>query len=219
MNAMDILGGLLGGGSSVRQPRAGGGLEDLLGAGLGAGTSAPAQEAESSGGMSFGKKALIGVLGGVAVAALMKHMRNKGKPEAGASGIEMPDLESFDGTEHDANERATLLIRAMLNAAKSDGRVDAEEEKKILSELGTLGPDEEAFIRAELNAPVDAQALARSVPSGSEAEIYAMSLLGINLDNEREAAYLLELATALNLSGAQCNRIHRELGAPEIFDA
>jgi uncharacterized membrane protein YebE (DUF533 family) len=228
MNAMDILGGLLGGNSPVRTSGRGNALEDILGGVLGGQTaprsSAPAAPADE-GGMSLGKKTIIGVLGGIAAAALLRRMRGSAsapgaQPSGGEAGrIDMSDIPGFGGSEAEANSEAELLITAILNGAKADGRIDAKEEQKILSQLGELGREEQEFLRAQLRAPVDAEALARSVPPGKQSEVYAMSLLGIELDDRKEASYLLDLAKALNLSGAECNRIHRQLGAPEIFDA
>jgi uncharacterized membrane protein YebE (DUF533 family) len=42
--------------------------------------------------------------------------------------------------------------------------------------------------------------------------------MGITLDERSEAKYLSQLAEGLGLSADACNRIHREVGAPEIFE-
>jgi uncharacterized membrane protein YebE (DUF533 family) len=229
MNAMDILGGLLGANSPVQSSGRRSPLEDLLGGALNSrqaqAAPSPAEPAPDEGGMSLGKKAIIGVLGGIAAAAFMRHMRRSSAanetPQAGsdAGKVDMSDIAGFGGTETDANDQAQLLITAMLNGAKADGRIDSKEEEKILAQLGDVGKEEQEFLRAQLRAPVDANALARAVPAGMKSEVYAMSLLGIELDDRKEAQYLLDLAKALGLSGAECTRIHKQLGAPEICDA
>ena len=48
-------------------------------------------------------------------------------------------------------------------------------------------------------------------------EVYAASLLAVELDERSEAVYLRDLAQALGLDAATCNGIHAELGAPQIF--
>ncbi len=49
------------------------------------------------------------------------------------------------------------------------------------------------------------------------AQIYATSLAAIRLDNEREADYLHQLASALGLSDSERNQIHEYMGAPTLF--
>jgi uncharacterized membrane protein YebE (DUF533 family) len=166
----------------------------------------------------------MGVLGSLAVAAVTKYARNKmSGGDAPASGGLMdidPDetLANAGYDEHEANSRAELLIRAMINAAKADGRVDEQEKQNILQRVGDLDREEAEFLRRELSAPLDINGFIRSVPRGMEQEVYAMSLMGIQLDENTEAHYLLQLAQGLGLNAEVCNNIHRELGAPEIFN-
>ena len=85
---------------------------------------------------------------------------------------------------------AGLMLRAMLQAAKCDGRIDEGEKKKILEGLGEASREDMAFVNRELAAPVDVQALAKQVPKGLENQIYAVSVMGIDLDSQTEAEYL-----------------------------
>ena len=119
--------------------------------------------------------------------------------------------------DNEANSRAEILIRAMVNAAKADGRVDEQEQQNILQRVGNLGQEETEFLRREMQSPLDTQGFIRSIPRGMEQEVYAMSLMGIVLDESSEASYLAELADGMGLSADVCNNIHREAGAPEIF--
>ena len=110
------------------------------------------------------------------------------------------------------------MIRAMVNAAKSDGRVDEKEQENIISKLGDdVSQDEIAFLKQEFAAPVDVAAFAKSVPQGLEQQIYALSLTSIDLDTNNEAQYLGQLAQGLNLDPNLCNQIHDHVGAPKIF--
>jgi uncharacterized membrane protein YebE (DUF533 family) len=109
------------------------------------------------------------------------------------------------------------MIKAMINAAKSDGSFDESEQEKILAKLGEVTQDEINFVRREFSAPLDTQAFANSVPRGLEHQIYAVSLAAIDLDENSEAQYLGELAQSLRIGAAEANQIHSQLGAPKIF--
>lgn len=218
MDAMSLLGSLMGNNA------VGGGIGgQLIGGLLGGGGGNPMQNRMGSGGSSgFGKKAMMGVLGGLAVTALMKYAKNR---SAGQAQAAMPsDFPETDDVmtntgydDNEANSRAEILIRAMVNAAKADGQVDEQEQQNILERVGNLGEEEAEFLRREMQSPLDTQGFIRSIPRGMEQEVYAMSLMGIVLDESSEASYLAELADGMSLSADVCNNIHREAGAPEIF--
>ena len=114
------------------------------------------------------------------------------------------------------NAAAGLMLRAMLQAAKCDGRIDEGEKKKILDALGDASREDVAFVDRELSAPVDVQALASQVPRGLENQIYAVSVLGVDLDSRQEAEYLVELASALGMKAGEANAIHAKLGIPAL---
>ena len=117
-----------------------------------------------------------------------------------------------------ANDQATVLIRAMVNAAKSDGRIDQTEQDNIVSKLGDdVSQDEIAFLKEEFAAPLDVAGFARQVPNGLEQQVYFLSLTSIDLDTEKEAQYLGQLAQAMNLNPEVCNQIHDQVKAPRIF--
>ncbi len=109
------------------------------------------------------------------------------------------------------------MLRAMIQAAKSDGKFDEDEKKKLLEKLGDVSAEEREFVHREMNAPVDIHALAHQVPQGLEQQVYAMSLLGINLDNRQEAQYLHDLASEFRMDKNTVNAVHAKLGAPSIY--
>lgn len=115
------------------------------------------------------------------------------------------------------NQRAIVLIRAMINAAKSDGRVTQEEQQAVLQQLGDGSPEAIQFLRDEFNHPLDVREFAWSVPLGMEQQVYLMSLASIDLDTQAEAGYLQDLAHGLRLPPEICNELHRRQGAPTIF--
>ncbi|MBD3785831.1 MAG: DUF533 domain-containing protein, partial [Sphingomonadales bacterium] len=112
---------------------------------------------------------------------------------------------------------AALFLKAMVQAAKCDGEIDAAEQEKLMAHLGEVTEAERAFVEAALAAPVDVEALAQAVPEGLEAQTYTMSLMAIDLDSQPEAQYLHALAQALGLEPAEVNHIHDEIGAPKLY--
>jgi len=190
-----VIGSVLGGGGGQQQQAAGGGgLGGLLGGILGGGgAEAPAQQQAAGGGGLGGL--LGGILGG------------------GGKAPEVPQ-------EHRAaaNDQATVLIRAMVNAAKSDGRIDQTEQDNIVSKLGDdVSEAEVNFLKEEFAAPLDVAGFARSVPQGLEQQVYFLSLTSIELDTQNEAQYLGQLAQAMNIDPNVCNQIHDQVQAPRIF--
>lgn len=112
---------------------------------------------------------------------------------------------------------AALMLRAMIQAAKSDGKVDEGERQKLLENLGDVSAAERRFVEQEFAKPIDVAGLARQVPRGLEQQVYLMSVMGINLDNRQEAQYLHDLATEMDISHAEVNGIHDHLGIPRIY--
>ena len=57
-------------------------------------------------------------------------------------------------------DAAGLMLKAMIQAAKSDGKIDEAEKQKLLANLGDVSEAERDFVNREISAPVDVQALA-----------------------------------------------------------
>ena len=87
--------------------------------------------------------------------------------------------------------------------------------------MGQLGGDidaeEAAFLRTEMAKPVDVDALVAEVPRGMGPQVYAMSLLAIDLDSQAEAQYLHTLAKGLGMDAASVNDVHAQLGVPSLY--
>ena len=205
----DLLGGLLGGNS--RQQSGGGALAGLLGGVLGG--------SGSQGGSQLG--GLLDLLGGGAqgsrggIGGLLGSVLGAADDSTAPQATKAPP----QATSHaDANDQAIIMIRAMVNAAKSDGRIDQKEQQNIISKLGDeISEAEVEFLKEEFAAPLDVERFARSVPRGMEEQVYAISLTSIELDTQNEANHLGNLAKGLNLDPNRCNQIHEHLGAPKIF--
>jgi uncharacterized membrane protein YebE (DUF533 family) len=203
----DILGSLVGGATPTHQPRSSGrtptsasDLEDLLGIGK-----------KNSGGLGG-----AGGLGGLLTSAITKHAQqnNPNVPTPSSNDYSVLPL-GVDKEE--ANNQAALIIRAMINAAKSDGSIDQAEQNNIIAKLGDVTQEEIDFVKKEFAAPLDVQAFARSIPRGMGEQIYAVSLMAIDLDKNSEAQYLADLAQGLGISPQLANQIHDKFGVPKIF--
>lgn len=225
----DMLGGLMGGGGAAGGGMSGGlgGLLNQLG-GSGGSASSGGLGGLLGGGASGG--GLGGLLGGLAGAAGAGGLL----AGAGAAVQKRPETNDHDfgavlNSQFDATPEpeiepsqeqeaaAGLMLAAMIQAAKSDGTFDDAEKAKLLDQLGDVDAEEAAFVQVQLQAPVDVAALVRETPSGMEGQIYAMSLLGIDLDTQKEAQYLHDLAQGYGMKPAQVNEIHAQMGMPSLY--
>jgi tellurite resistance protein len=112
------------------------------------------------------------------------------------------------------NTDAVLLIRAMIAAANADGVIDETEREAILGRLRTvdLSPEEQAFITQELFSPADLETIVSGVTSTDLArQVYAVSLMAIDVDTEKERQYMETLANRLGLDLAAVEQITRSL--------
>lgn len=107
-----------------------------------------------------------------------------------------------------AEANAKLMIRAMIQAAKADGQIDAEERAKIMAHLKDASDEELAFVEAELAAPADIMGLARDAGDSMKAQVYSAALMVMRLDTPAEQAYLDQLASAMGLDADTRKAIH-----------
>lgn len=185
-----------------------GGLGDLLGQLTG-------QKAGGTGGGAGGLGDLLGgLLGGAAAGGaagngksfgdiLNSSLQNMGEPDVAPT----PHQEAV----------AALMLRAMVQAAKCDGTIDAAERDKLMHNLEGASPAEMQFVKTLFAAPVDVAGLVRDTPNGLGAQVYTMSVMAIDLDNQKEAEYLHALAQGLGLSQQAVNDMHARLGVPALY--
>jgi uncharacterized membrane protein YebE (DUF533 family) len=121
-----------------------------------------------------------------------------------------------DETEADYHEEVYLLLKAMINAAKSDGTIDAKEQQKIMEFMGDMSKVEQMFVKYEMTQSLNLDAFLKEIPQGMEQQVYYMSLFAIDLDVEAERVYLDKLAEGLKLSIEDINIIHESLDAEII---
>lgn len=158
---------------------------------------------------------LLAVLGTVAYTAMQKTAGEQAAREAIEREARSPGPSALPADEAQAEATATLLVRAMVSAAKADGQIDDTEMQRIVGQLdaAAVDPEERSFVLEEMRRPLDIESLAAEVRSPAlAAEVYAASLLAIELDTPAERAYLQRLAGALGLSPEVTAQIHSQLG-------
>ncbi|WP_390914918.1 DUF533 domain-containing protein [Pseudosulfitobacter sp. SM2401] len=216
----DMLGGLMGGAQAGTQGSTQGGMSGGLGGlleSLGGGGSTGA----STGGLG----GLLGGLAGAAGAGGLMGAAMKQRPADNNESFGSVLNSAFDANPEPAIEptadqeaAAGLMLRAMIQAAKSDGTLDDAEREKLIGQLGDdVDSNEAAFVQSELQSPVDVDGLVAQVPKGMEQQIYAVSVMAINLDSQDEAKYLHQLAQGLGLNAAAVNNVHAQMGVPSLY--
>jgi uncharacterized membrane protein YebE (DUF533 family) len=162
-----------------------------------------------------GLKGAVGLgIVGVAVAAFDHFMEKSRQPSP--SGAEMPPggYPAPPPPPPSPDPRAMLLVRAMVAAANADGRIDEQEKHAILSRMSALGlsAEDRAFVAHELEVPAGIEALLARVDSPDLArQVFAVSLLAIDVDTPAESAYLNYLQQRLGLDDETVRRIQEEL--------
>lgn len=190
----------------------GGGLIGLLLGGKGGRKMA-------SKGLKYGAMA---ALGGIAYKAYSDYKAGRpplGLDMSGNKGAQTIEAEAqkAEGTpflpapEAERADLACGVMRAMISAAKADGHIDAEEQKRIFDSLGKLELDSEAkaFVMDELMKPLDIEAVVQAARTPEQAaEIYAASLMAIDTSGSAERGYLSQLASRLKLEPGLVEHLH-----------
>ncbi len=175
-----------------------------------------------------GSSSVKGAMGGSALAILGSLALN-----AYQNSQQQDDLQNYSKNElmagmrepvtpeeiQEVDSMILLILRAMINAAKADGHIDAEEMDKIVGKAkeNGLSEDEQRFIMEEINKPLNTEALVADISDPQvAAQIYSASLLAINVDSDLEKAYLKDLANSLGLSQNVMTYLHTSVGIKTI---
>ena len=190
-----LLGGLLGGGRS--SAGGGGGLGGLLGGLLG-GSAMPGQS--PGGGQSRSSGPSYAVLASLGMMAF-KAYQSWQQQQASAPQAAPRTVDQLSGAK--AEQHSHAILRALIAAAKADGRIDAQEEALIGKEIGEHSddPDLQQWLDDEVGKPLDADEVA-SAAEGDPAiasEMYLASVLLIDHEQGAEREWLDQLASALGL--------------------
>lgn len=190
------LGGMIGDRGSFTKGAAAGGLMGAL-----------------LGGKGTAKAAGVAVIGSLA----WKAYQNWKAQQATEAGQAAPALsvEEF-APQGSAEQLSEKLARAMVAAAKADGKVTSMERRRILDALNErgLGADAQRIVEEELDGPLDVAHVASMAASPEEAvQIYTASLLSVDPEEPEEQAYLAELAERLGLAPDLVAHLHQTAGA------
>ncbi|KIK84149.1 tellurite resistance TerB family protein [Pseudomonas sp. W15Feb9B] len=177
-----LLGGLLGGGS-------GGGLGGALGGALGGGTQS------RSGGNNYAALASLGMMAFQAYQAWQRS-------QASAAPQQIPPTANLlAGPE--VEEHSHAVLRALIAAAKADGEIDTREQQMINSEISkhTDDPQLQQWFESEIAKPLDANEVAEAANGdpAMAAEMYLVSVILVDDQQDAERNYLDELAAALQI--------------------
>ncbi len=178
----------------------------------------------------MGKTALkaggVAAVGALAYTAYQRYNNNATASPTQSPAPELisaPPGTAFMPKETDdvANEALGLtLVRAMIAVARADGRLDAHESQSIFEKIQSLGLDNESqsLLVEEMSHPVDMDTIVNSATSPEvAAEIYAASLLAVQVDTAAEKGYLAMLAARLRLPPELVEEIERQVEAQKIF--
>ncbi len=134
----------------------------------------------------------LAAIGGVAYTAFQNWQRKQGKSTDSPS--QLSDISS--------DKHSKIILKAMIAAAKADGHIDEDEKEAISQHAESLGVDSSVFefIKNELAVALDVNDVIAGVDSNElAAEVYLVSRMVLNVDNDDERQYLEQLAQALNL--------------------
>ncbi|MBC3456504.1 tellurite resistance TerB family protein [Pseudomonas mosselii] len=187
-----LLGGLLGGGSTAGGS---GGLGGLLGGILGGsgGNAGASTQGRSAGSVNYAALASLGMM---AFQAYQSWQRS----QAAAPHQAVRTVDQLSGPE--AEDHSHAILRALIAAAKADGRIDPQEEQLIYAEIKrhTSDPQLQQWLDEEVSKPLDAAEVAQSAQDpGMAAEMYLASVMLVDDQQDAERAYLDELASALGI--------------------
>ena len=160
------------------------------------------------------KAGAVAAVGGLAYKAWQNYQQNQPGTQQG----QQPSQDAFIPAPTDTQateELGRTLVRAMIAAAKADGRIDGDEKEAIFTKLEgmTLSAEEKAWVFDELSTPLDINAVVARADTPEHAmEIYAASLVAITADTATERAYLDTLASKLRLDAGIVSEIHKAAG-------
>lgn len=205
-------GGALGGRGQFLAGAAAGGLVGLLLGGKGA------RRALGKGAGTALKLGGLAAVGALAYTAWQRHkaaqagtVAPEGLLAAPAGGPFLPAPEAAAG-----QDLARGVLVAMIQGAKADGHIDADEQRRIFGHIEALALDAEAkaFVMDELAAPADIGRIAAHAGSPeAAAELYAAALLAMVPDTPAERAWLEALAARLGLEPGLAREIEATVAA------
>jgi uncharacterized membrane protein YebE (DUF533 family) len=224
--AGSALGGQ-GGAPGAGMPGAGGGMAGGFPAEIlkqVAGAMFGGSSGQGNAGAGLGSMAIFGTLAAQALEMAKGMMSGVQAAPAGAPVPHMDDQSALiagmrtpnnPAERQQAMDMATLTIKAMMTAMKADGQLDEREKGLLLGKLqeGGITPEEQRFVDEEMQKPIDLDGLVRDVPNQqAAAQLYAASLMAIEVDTDAERRYLSDFASKLKLDPNVVAYLHKAVG-------
>jgi uncharacterized membrane protein YebE (DUF533 family) len=165
-----------------------------------------------------GSSSLTGAAGGGVMALLgaMAYQALKGTQQETQEvplGLREP---TSPAEAQQLDSQAGLILKAMINAAKADGQIDRAEVQRIIGRLEAAGIDRQArdFVLSEMNKPMDTEAMIAAARGNPQlaAQLYAASLLAIEVDTPAEHAYMENLARGPGLGTQAVAKLENVMG-------
>ena len=208
-NIQDLLGSLMGAGQTVKNKVGG---DNLAATGVGALLGALMGNSQSTTANTLGG-GMMGLLGMMAYKALKNSM----SASSGATASQAQNYDYVPTTPQQQMSDAEIILTAMIDAAKADGQVDADELNKIMSNLKSSGVGQEGvnYVIKKLQSPMETAKIIAAVKGRPElaAQVYSASLMAIEVDTEAEKKYLEKLAKAMGLNPAVIRNIEQITGS------
>jgi uncharacterized membrane protein YebE (DUF533 family) len=160
------------------------------------------------GGIGGGAMAMLGIMAYQALkkSGVLKNLKvplGLAEPKTAAEKAEL-------------EQNSELVLKAMINAAKADGQIEESEISRIVGKVQENGADStsQAFLKAEMAKPMDTASLVAAAKGKPElaAQLYAASLLAIEVDTPAEKEYLAQLSDSLGLNPSVAQNLHQAVG-------
>ena len=237
MDFMSLLGSMIQGttasspAASQRMSNAGGGIQDLLGSLMGAGQSVKERVGGDNlaaggigallGALMGGSRSttmnslgggMMGLLGMMAYKALRNSMGGSSSQNANANAqAYVPPAPQQQASD------AEIILLAMIDAAKADGQIDADEFRKITDSLKNSGVGQEGvnYVLQKLQGPMETAKIVSATRGRPDlaAQVYSASLMAIEVDTDAERMYLDKLAKAMGLDSQVIQNIEQLTGS------
>jgi len=176
-----------------------------------------------AGALLGGKRGVGGVLrggiggGAMAILGMMAYQALKKSGTLSKLKVPLGLAEPKTAAEKaELEQNQELVLKAMINAAKADGQIEESEITRIVGKVqeNGLDADSQAFLRDEMAKPMQTDALVAAARGKPElaAQLYAASLLAIEVDTPAEKQYLEHLSASLGLGPAVAQNLHQAVG-------
>jgi uncharacterized membrane protein YebE (DUF533 family) len=117
--------------------------------------------------------------------------------------------------EQELEQTATLVLKGMINAAKSDGQMGNKEIQKIIGRIKKDNDDNnlQQLLLDEMQKPLDLDGLVNAIPNEAvAAQVYAASLFAIEVDTPAEREYLAQFVQRTGLDAGVAQQLQNAVG-------